>query len=111
MTYILMLPAMKTQPTIMLLGNLTLLLPFTLISLFATKLAEQGACRYIPGDASWPTEDQWNNLNATVHGRLIATRPLARVCHDPTYSATACAELKAQWGIASVAYVLLLSIP
>ncbi|CAJ2508714.1 Uu.00g137400.m01.CDS01 [Anthostomella pinea] len=38
-------------------------------------------CRYIPGDAGWPSQRQWARLNSTVGGRLIATVPVAHVCH------------------------------
>lgn len=55
-------------------------------------------CRYIPGDAGWPSQKDWQRLNATVGGRLTATVPLAHVCHDsrlfPAYNETACAALR-----------------
>lgn len=38
-------------------------------------------CRYIPGDAGWPTTKEWQKLNSTVGGRLVATVPLGHVCH------------------------------
>ncbi|KAF2875592.1 hypothetical protein BDV95DRAFT_562230 [Massariosphaeria phaeospora] len=55
------------------------------------------ACRYLPGDEEWPSNDDWQQLNASVSGRLIATLPAAHVCHDPTYNAEACAELQESW--------------
>ncbi len=55
-------------------------------------------CRYIPGHAGWPTQRDWQWLNATVSGRLTATTPLAHVCHDsglfPAYNETACEALE-----------------
>ncbi|EKD12923.1 FAD binding domain protein [Drepanopeziza brunnea f. sp. 'multigermtubi' MB_m1] len=54
-------------------------------------------CRYIPGDARWPSGAKWDKLNATVGGRLIATKPLASVCHDPIYNAAMCSTLKDEW--------------
>lgn len=62
------------------------------------------ACRSIPGDARWPTPAAWSRLNATVGGRLIATVPLAHVCHDPAYSAEECARVTQQWDQADVMY-------
>ncbi|KAJ5956778.1 hypothetical protein N7501_011057 [Penicillium viridicatum] len=56
------------------------------------------SCRYIPGDAGWPTENQWQALNVTVGGRLLATNPIAHVCHDPAYSAADCESLQEAWG-------------
>lgn len=56
-----------------------------------------GSCRYIPGDPGWPNNNQWRQLNQTVNGRLIATIPLAEVCHDPYYNAISCSELAAVW--------------
>lgn len=58
-------------------------------------------CRYIPGDDEWPTTEDWQELNATVGGRLIATIPQASVCHSAPYShydESACAALQPIWG-------------
>jgi len=57
------------------------------------------SCRFIPGDEGWPSQSDWDRLNRTVRGRLIATVPLASVCHTPTYSETACDSLKQQWDL------------
>ena len=53
------------------------------------------SCRYIPGDGGWPSAHVWQRLNATVGGRLIATVPLGRVCHQ-TGSFTAFDEAKCE---------------
>lgn len=68
--------------------------------LLTAKVISHGSasCRYIPGDAGWPTEIQWQALNVTVGGHLIATNPIAHVCHDPTYSAAECENLREAWG-------------
>ncbi|KAF2841763.1 FAD-binding domain-containing protein [Patellaria atrata CBS 101060] len=55
-------------------------------------------CKRIPGDADWPGLDAWSQLDRQVDGRLIAAFPLAHVCHDPTYSETACTRLQQGWG-------------
>ncbi|KAJ6023922.1 FAD linked oxidase N-terminal [Penicillium herquei] len=54
-------------------------------------------CRKLPQDGDWPSAQDWARLNQTVGGRLIATVPVAHVCHDPTYNATACAWFKDNW--------------
>lgn len=54
-------------------------------------------CRYLPGDSCWPTEEEWNSLNASVDGNLIRTVPIASVCHDPQYDEAACAALQTVW--------------
>lgn len=56
-----------------------------------------GNCRTFPGECSWPKEDLWKQLNETVGGRLIATVPLAKACHDPDYDAATCAWLQTYW--------------
>ncbi|KAI9375101.1 hypothetical protein BJX61DRAFT_200869 [Aspergillus egyptiacus] len=61
-------------------------------------------CRCLPGDACWPSLQQWDALNSTVGGRLIATVPLGSPCHDPTYDATACAQLQEDWGLPETHY-------
>ncbi|KAI1453920.1 FAD-binding domain-containing protein [Annulohypoxylon moriforme] len=59
--------------------------------------ADSLTCKYLPGDANWPSEDEWTTLNNTVGGRLIATIPLGSPCHDPTYDEELCASLQDQW--------------
>jgi FAD/FMN-containing dehydrogenase len=61
-------------------------------------------CRAIPGDASWPCQADWNSLNKTVSGRLIATIPIAASCHtslfnepNPTFDRTKCDALRNVW--------------
>ncbi|KAF2805464.1 isoamyl alcohol oxidase [Mytilinidion resinicola] len=54
-------------------------------------------CRCIPQDPCWPSTADWDRLNDTLSGRLIATVPLAHVCHDPQYNQTACDALKKGW--------------
>ncbi|KAK2034870.1 hypothetical protein LX32DRAFT_518067, partial [Colletotrichum zoysiae] len=57
-------------------------------------------CKNTSGDATWPTKHAWVRLNATVDGRLIATTPIAPLCHDPTYSHEACEDLFQRWNTA-----------
>ncbi|OHW97961.1 FAD binding domain-containing protein [Colletotrichum incanum] len=54
-------------------------------------------CKCFPGDSCWPATAQWDALNTTVGGNLIATVPLGSPCHDPTYDAATCATLQSQW--------------
>lgn len=66
-------------------------------------------CRYMPGDAGWPSTEQWASLNETVGGQLIATVPLAAPCHDataperglhqdwPEYNEQECTTLQERW--------------
>ncbi|KAH7392252.1 FAD binding domain-containing protein [Phaeosphaeria sp. MPI-PUGE-AT-0046c] len=59
--------------------------------------AQSADCLCLPGDACWPAQDTWATLNSTVNGKLVATVPIGSPCHDPTYDAGACDELKKQW--------------
>ena len=83
------------------LASTTLLLP--LVNAGLTKARNVTAtCKYIPGDAAWPTLDTWNQLNDTVGGRLIATVPQAAVCHVGGYATlkaneAACEALQPEW--------------
>ncbi|KAK2008927.1 FAD binding domain-containing protein [Colletotrichum eremochloae] len=54
-------------------------------------------CKCFPGDSCWPAKAQWDALNTTVGGNLIATVPLGSPCHDPTYDAATCASLQSKW--------------
>lgn len=56
-----------------------------------------GSCKCFPGDLCWPLVSDWNSLNETVGGRLIATVPLGRACHDPNYDEARCQVLQDNW--------------
>ncbi|UQC86326.1 FAD binding domain-containing protein [Colletotrichum lupini] len=55
------------------------------------------SCKYLPGDAGWPSANTWAQLNETVGGRLVATVPLGSACHGDAYNATECARLQEAW--------------
>jgi hypothetical protein len=59
-------------------------------------------CRHIPGDAGWPSDEAWKELNDTTGGRLIATVPLAAPCHEQGFDSLRCQYLKQQWALAPV---------
>jgi hypothetical protein len=61
-------------------------------------------CRTIPGDASWPTQLEWNFLNETLKGKLISTVPIAAPCHttvsgksNAAFNQSRCDELRNVW--------------
>ncbi|KAJ5173316.1 FAD-linked oxidoreductase sor8 [Penicillium capsulatum] len=58
-------------------------------------------CRCFPGDACWPSVQQWDEFNSTIEGRLSATIPLGSVCHQSgefgAYDADACERVIANW--------------
>lgn len=73
-------------------------------------------CKVIPGDAAWPSQNQWNALNETVGGRLVATQLLGSMCHKESrpkllsiegYNDTACENLKGDYDLLETQYVLL----
>ncbi|KAI1264013.1 hypothetical protein F5Y18DRAFT_392247 [Xylariaceae sp. FL1019] len=73
----------------------------------ATASTLAPTCKYIPGDSGWPGAHQWAELNSTVQGRLIATIPLASVCHASgpyasRFNPSACAALKPLWDYSQV---------
>lgn len=62
--------------------------------------ANYSQCRCFPGDKCWPTTSEWAAFNETIGGRLVATVPIASVCHYDNftgYNDEKCAELKAAW--------------
>ena len=69
------------------------------VALFASlsNAAAIPSCRYMPGDAGWPSVSDWQALNSSVGGRLVATTYLGAPCHDPDYNADECATLQSQW--------------
>ena len=68
-----------------------------------------GGCRFIPSDPDWPSLQEWASLNASAHGRLVATVPIGSSCFNSTYDVTTqryglntfneaqCANVRAKW--------------
>lgn len=83
------------------------------LGLFATvsNAAAVPTCRYLPGDAGWPSVSTWKALNSSVGGRLVATVPLGSPCHDPTYNAKECAALQSEWLDPSLQLVVPVAFP
>lgn len=83
--------------------SLSVLLPAALAFISLPFVSSQAAaasrpsCRCLPTDSCWPKEDKWAKLNQTVGGRLIATVPVAAPCHDPTFNAAECQNIKDLW--------------
>lgn len=72
----------------------------TIVRLSRATASTEARCRCFPGDACWPNEHDWQQLNKTLHGRLVATVPLAAPCHDSkfgAYNETACRLLQENW--------------
>jgi hypothetical protein len=60
--------------------------------------ATNSNCRVLPSDHDWPGPAKWAALNETLRGKLIASVPLAIVCHDgPHYNEAACTTLRDGW--------------
>jgi hypothetical protein len=62
-------------------------------------------CRCFPGDSCWPSLYDWRSFNSSIDGILIASVPIAAVCHEfhssdtpvLTYNSNACEEAKDNW--------------
>ncbi|ETS76200.1 hypothetical protein PFICI_11587 [Pestalotiopsis fici W106-1] len=74
-----------------------------LLSLLSSVVCET-QCRCFPGDACWPSEDDWASFNASVGGALIRTVPVASVCHGEQYNESACAAVQADWPYPTLHY-------
>ncbi|PHH59141.1 hypothetical protein CDD81_3699 [Ophiocordyceps australis] len=69
---------------------------------------QRQACRNIPGDAGWPSANDWAKLNQTVHGHLISSVPLASVCHDApfnNYDAGECTAIQGHWNQTTLQHI------
>lgn len=77
--------------------NKLLFLVFQLLCTVSAQEIEHCNCRALLGDPTWPSGIEWNKLNRTVNGRLVATIPIASPCHDPNYNESECAYLQATW--------------
>ncbi|GAB1730145.1 hypothetical protein NU195Hw_g7452t1 [Hortaea werneckii] len=56
-------------------------------------------CKCFPGDHCWPSKQDWDSLNQTVDGRLVATIPPASPCYHSwnNYDNATCTELRDTW--------------
>jgi hypothetical protein len=63
-------------------------------------------CKTFPGDKTWPSTTEWNKLNSTVGGRLVATVPLGAPCHGASFNNATCESLKEQWQSEKIQYVI-----
>ena len=56
-------------------------------------------CKAVPDSSGWPAEAEWNTLNQSVSGRLIAPEPAGAVCRPgrPEFNNQTCALLTQQW--------------
>ncbi|KAF4411171.1 FAD-linked oxidoreductase yvdP [Fusarium acutatum] len=79
----------------------SLLVPFLLLGAAGCKAATPN-CKCFPSDSCWPSDHDWDHLNSTVGGRLVATVPLGSPCHDPNFDAEECQHLQSEWLYSSV---------
>ena len=65
--------------------------------------APQQYCKPIPGSTDWPSPSDWQALNTSISGRLIAPVPPGQVCqtNSSVHSTAACTQLLAQWSNSS----------
>lgn len=68
--------------------------------LFVTRtLASQALCKVTPHSSEWPSLTDWNELNNTISGRLLAPPPPAAVCHpdQPIFDSSSCNYVTSAW--------------
>ncbi|KAE9411633.1 putative isoamyl alcohol oxidase [Gymnopus androsaceus JB14] len=73
-----------------------LLAPLLLVKTIAAS-SPSLECKCFPTDPCWPSDTEWNTLNTTLGGLLIATVPLGQPCHDPDFNNGTCEYLQDQW--------------
>ncbi|OQD85296.1 hypothetical protein PENANT_c010G02533 [Penicillium antarcticum] len=74
----------------------------SLLALTATSSATPD-CKTSPGDLTWPSTEDWNTLNQTIHGSLIKTAPAGSSCYlgNPFSSSENCTTVKNHWSYAA----------
>ncbi|KAI1271764.1 FAD-binding domain-containing protein [Xylaria sp. FL0933] len=60
---------------------------------------DKSACRYLPGDSGWPSDQKWNSLNHTTGGKLIRGTPLAEPCYMQAsgFESDLCTNIRDSW--------------
>ncbi|KAF7900997.1 hypothetical protein EAF00_003218 [Botryotinia globosa] len=59
--------------------------PFASYEAMSTSLIPS-VCRCFPGDECYPGISDWDGFNQTIGGKLIATVPIAAVCHNDQFA-------------------------
>ncbi|KAL8800514.1 MAG: hypothetical protein Q9200_007220, partial [Gallowayella weberi] len=56
-------------------------------------------CKAVPGTPSWPSKAQWDALNTSISGQLLAPLPAAAVCDAslPVFNNDSCTIIASQW--------------
>ncbi|KAI0158347.1 hypothetical protein GGR57DRAFT_510512 [Xylariaceae sp. FL1272] len=58
-------------------------------------------CKCTPGDTCWPSSVEWQRLNSSLSGKLIATKPIAFSCYPGAdFDDAACDGVNAAWSSA-----------
>lgn len=72
---------------------------YFILLFLARAWASDGSCKAIPGSPSWPSHSEWQSLNRSVSGHLLAPTPPAAVCHrdQPSFSNSSCAYVTYAW--------------
>ena len=65
----------------------------------AYNLDRARRCKVSPSSPNWPSDAEWQALNRSVSGNLIAPVPLGAVCHPtrPEFNNQSCTLLQTQW--------------
>ncbi|RYP09071.1 hypothetical protein DL764_001492 [Monosporascus ibericus] len=55
-------------------------------------------CKCTPQDPCWPSNSEWQELNNTISGQLIASQPIAQSCYPgPAEDETQCSLVSSSW--------------
>ncbi len=59
------------------------------------------SCKAIPSSSTWPSDAQWNALNASISSQLLAPLPPAAVCEPSlsVYNNDSCANVASQYTV------------
>lgn len=65
----------------------------------SSTVTANASCKSLPGDASWPSPAQWDDLNDLLEDALIEGVPSASVCYPdwPQYDLAKCNEVTGNW--------------
>jgi len=56
------------------------------------QIQQTSRCKAFPGDATWPSQEEWNRLNTSLGGALLNPLPPAAVCYrsSPAFDSAKC---------------------
>ncbi|KAL4892468.1 hypothetical protein BDV59DRAFT_180015 [Aspergillus ambiguus] len=90
-------PTESTPDTVGFIMSMKVLLLIFFFATLSYACPHASSCRCRPHQSCWPSLRDWNALNDTIEGNLVALRPAAAACHPHEADEVFCKIVTEQW--------------